>query len=79
MKKPARKNHQIDRHSTLFQIGRLLFPDLINRSRAMRLRMTIISVVLGIAMAAAMTAFLLKANDLAGRELPVYARPLDKR
>jgi len=50
----------LDPHSTLFQIGRLLFPELINRGRAMRLRMVTIALTLGIGLAVTTSVILWK-------------------
>lgn len=63
-------------HGTLFQIGRLLFPELINRHRALRRRMTLLSAALGLLMVATTVVFLMKVYDREGRALPVYAKPL---
>jgi len=44
----SREKHQLDPNSLLFQIGRLLFPELINRGRRMRRRMVLLAATLGV-------------------------------
>ena len=47
-------------NSILFQIGRLLFPELINHGRKMRRRMLVIALTLGIALVATTAGILWK-------------------
>lgn len=59
----------------LFQIGRLLFPELINRPRTMRLRMLTIFVGLGLVLVIGVVGVMVKASRNAGTA-PVSAKPI---
>lgn len=50
----------------LYQIGRLLFPELINRPRAMRFRMLVIFVALGLILVGSVTGVVFKVSRSGG-------------
>lgn len=59
----------------LFQIGRLLFPELINRPRTMRARMLTIFVGLGLVLVLGVAGVVVKVSGKAGA-LPVSSKPI---
>ncbi len=64
MQKTQRKSsHPRQKHVFWFDLGRLIFPELISRPRTMQIRMIAISIALAAILIGSMIGFIRQAND----------------